>query len=86
MLERVPLRQSQAAPCSQLLCARQASEDAGDSHAKESGRTKTWSLLGRFEQGVCELRGGDNEDGEKTTISVVLEAMEVSLSRRFGGG
>lgn len=85
-MERVLLRQSQAAPCSQLLCARRASEDAGGNHAKESGRRSTWTLLGRFEQGVCELRGGDNEDGEKTTISVVLEAMEVSLSRRFGGG
>lgn len=86
MLERVPLGQSQAAPCSQLLCAGRASEDAGDSHAKESGRRKTWTLLGRSEQGACKPRGGDNEDGEKTTISVVLEAVEVSLSRRFGGG
>lgn len=56
MSDRMPLGQSQAAPCSQLLCARRAFEDAGAGHAKESVRRKQWTILGRSEQGACKLK------------------------------
>lgn len=49
MLGRMPLGQSQATPCSQLLCAGRTLEDAGDGHATESVRRKTGTLVGRFD-------------------------------------